>query len=132
MTFARVMVCRGMDEHGPLYATRAGVSTETFEEGWRMAWKITALTAFVTGEYDAHTMLFEPEGMTVSEPDPSAVGEARVPRERHGRCPFCARLTSWRDNPQRPFCSLACRLIDLGVWLDEGYVVPAEPPDDVR
>ena len=30
MTFARVMVCRGMDEHGPLYATRAGVSTETF------------------------------------------------------------------------------------------------------
>ena len=43
----------------------------------------------------------EPEGMMVSEPGPSAAGEA-------------------------------CRLIDLGVWLDEGYVVPGEPPDDVR
>ena len=32
MTFARVTVCQGVDEHGPLYATRAGVSTETFRE----------------------------------------------------------------------------------------------------
>ena len=32
----------------------------------------------------------------------------------------------------RPFCSLACRLIDLGVWLDECYRIPAEPgPDEV-
>jgi hypothetical protein len=97
-----------------------------------IAWKITALTAFATGEYDAHTMPCEPEGMMVSEPDPSAAGEAQVPRERRGRCPTCARPTSWRGNPQRPFCSFTCRLIDLGVWLDEGYVVPGEPPDDVR
>jgi uncharacterized protein len=68
----------------------------------------------------------------VSEPDPSALGEAGATRERRGLCPTCARLTSWRDNPQRPFCSLTCRLIDLGVWLDEGYVVPGESPDDVR
>jgi len=67
-----------------------------------------------------------------SEPDPSAAGEAEVPRERRGRCPTCASLTSWRDSPQRPFCSLTCRLIDLGVWLDEGYVVPGEAADDVR
>ena len=32
MTFAGVMVCQGVDEHGPLYATRPGVSTETFRE----------------------------------------------------------------------------------------------------
>jgi endogenous inhibitor of DNA gyrase (YacG/DUF329 family) len=36
----------------------------------------------------------------------------------------------------RPFCSLRCRLIDLGVWLDEGYRIeseerPAESPPDV-
>jgi endogenous inhibitor of DNA gyrase (YacG/DUF329 family) len=37
-------------------------------------------------------------------------------------------MTDWRDNPQRPFCSLTCRLIDLGRWLDERYRVP--PPDD--
>ena len=68
----------------------------------------------------------------VSEPDPSAAGEGEIPRPRRGRCPTCVRLTPWRDNPQRPFCSLTCRLIDLGVWPDEGYVVPGESPDDVR
>jgi endogenous inhibitor of DNA gyrase (YacG/DUF329 family) len=32
----------------------------------------------------------------------------------------------WKGNPNRPFCSLSCRLIDLGVWLDEGYRIPGE------
>jgi len=32
----------------------------------------------------------------------------------------------WKDNPNRPFCSLSCRLIDLGVWLDERYRIPGE------
>jgi endogenous inhibitor of DNA gyrase (YacG/DUF329 family) len=36
-------------------------------------------------------------------------------------CPTCRTRTTWDGNPQRPFCSLACRLIDLGVWLDERY-----------
>jgi uncharacterized protein len=69
----------------------------------------------------------EPEGMIVNEPEPS--GEPKV---RCGRCPTCGHATSWNANPQRPFCSLACRLIDLGVWLDEGYVMPGESPEDVR
>ena len=30
------------------------------------------------------------------------------------------------DNPHRPFCGLTCRLIDLGVWLDERYRVEGE------
>jgi endogenous inhibitor of DNA gyrase (YacG/DUF329 family) len=29
-------------------------------------------------------------------------------------------------NPHRPFCSLTCRLLDLGVWLDEGYRIAGE------
>lgn len=41
------------------------------------------------------------------------------------RCPACRRDVAWQDNPHRPFCSIACRLIDLGVWLDEGYRIPA-------
>jgi endogenous inhibitor of DNA gyrase (YacG/DUF329 family) len=53
-------------------------------------------------------------------------------RDRQARCPTCRRSTTWRNNPQRPFCSLSCRLIDLGVWLDEGYVVGADPLADVR
>jgi endogenous inhibitor of DNA gyrase (YacG/DUF329 family) len=32
--------------------------------------------------------------------------------------------------PHRPFCSLTCRLIDLGVWLDERYRIPEEKRDD--
>ncbi|MEK7839506.1 MAG: DNA gyrase inhibitor YacG [candidate division NC10 bacterium] len=33
----------------------------------------------------------------------------------------------WQGNPNRPFCSLSCRLIDLGVWLDERYRIAGEP-----
>ena len=43
---------------------------------------------------------------------------------RQTRCPHCGNPTTWRGNPSRPFCSLACRLIDLGVWLDERYRIP--------
>lgn len=55
--------------------------------------------------------------------------EARPsPSTRGLRCPTCGRETIWKDNPHRPFCSLSCRLVDLGVWLDEGYRLPAEEP----
>ena len=40
------------------------------------------------------------------------------------RCPACRREVLRRENPHRPFCSITCRLIDLGVWLDEGYRIP--------
>jgi endogenous inhibitor of DNA gyrase (YacG/DUF329 family) len=70
----------------------------------------------------------ESEGMTVSNPVPSAAGDT----PRRGRCPTCGRATLWIGNAQRPFCSLTCRLIDLGVWLDARYVVPGQQTDDVR
>ena len=44
----------------------------------------------------------------------------------HVTCPQCRMPTPWDGNPHRPFCSLSCRLIDLGVWLDERYRIPAE------
>lgn len=57
--------------------------------------------------------------------------EPRVSMRARGvHCPACGRETVWPGNPQRPFCSLTCRLIDLGVWLDEGYRAPAD--DDPR
>jgi endogenous inhibitor of DNA gyrase (YacG/DUF329 family) len=48
------------------------------------------------------------------------------------RCPRCGTVTNWQGNPDRPFCSSRCRLIDLGRWADETYRVPAEnvPPED--
>jgi len=44
-----------------------------------------------------------------------------APRGRGVTCPACGAETPWSGNPHRPFCSLTCRLIDLGVWLDERY-----------
>jgi endogenous inhibitor of DNA gyrase (YacG/DUF329 family) len=47
-------------------------------------------------------------------------------------CPSCRTRAAWDGNVHRPFCSLTCRLIDLGVWLDERYRIPAEPVPSQR
>ena len=61
----------------------------------------------------------------------SAVDEPDAPsRVRGVTCPTCRTKAAWYGNPQRPFCSLTCRLIDLGVWLDECYRIRAERRDD--
>ena len=39
------------------------------------------------------------------------------------RCPICKTLTDSRTNADFPFCSERCRLIDLGNWASEKYVV---------
>ena len=50
---------------------------------------------------------------------------------RSQSCPRCGGDVVWHANPNRPFCSLSCRLIDLGVWLDERYRLAGEPiPND--
>lgn len=36
---------------------------------------------------------------------------------------------SWEGNPNRPFCSERCQLIDLGNWADGQYTLPAEEMD---
>lgn len=38
------------------------------------------------------------------------------------RCPTCRKLVL-RDEPDFPFCSDRCRLIDLGKWASGGYVI---------
>jgi endogenous inhibitor of DNA gyrase (YacG/DUF329 family) len=50
---------------------------------------------------------------------------------RQVTCPTCQTRTAWQSNPQRPFCSLTCRLIDLGQWLDERYRIAPRSADDV-
>ncbi|NOZ24850.1 MAG: DNA gyrase inhibitor YacG [Nitrospirae bacterium] len=40
------------------------------------------------------------------------------------RCPICKALTTWEENPWRPFCSERCKLIDLGTWASEEYRIP--------
>jgi len=48
------------------------------------------------------------------------------------KCPICGKPTEWNDNPDRPFCSARCRLIDLGNWSGEEYHIsePATPAAD--
>lgn len=51
-------------------------------------------------------------------------------RARHA-CAICGREVPPRDgepkNASSPFCSPACKLIDLGRWLDGSYCVPGPP-----
>jgi len=47
-------------------------------------------------------------------------------------CPICRAPVTWDDNPDRPFCSERCRLIDLGGWVSERYRIPgADTPGGV-
>ena len=43
-------------------------------------------------------------------------------RVRSLRCPTC-RTIVLRTDPEFPFCTERCRLIDLGKWASGGYVV---------
>ncbi len=58
-----------------------------------------------------------------------------MPRKRVAslRCPTCRKLVL-RNDPEFPFCSERCRLIDLGKWASGGYVVssPIRDPEDVE
>jgi endogenous inhibitor of DNA gyrase (YacG/DUF329 family) len=44
------------------------------------------------------------------------------------KCPICKKPVEM-NNPERPFCSERCRLIDLGNWASEKYVIstPLKP-----
>jgi endogenous inhibitor of DNA gyrase (YacG/DUF329 family) len=45
------------------------------------------------------------------------------------KCPTCGKVTEWIDNPDRPFCSERCKLIDFGRWADEEFRVPGPPSE---
>jgi endogenous inhibitor of DNA gyrase (YacG/DUF329 family) len=46
------------------------------------------------------------------------------------KCPICKKMTTWEENPYRPFCSERCKLIDLGKWADEEYKVEGGKIDE--
>ena len=55
-----------------------------------------------------------------------------MPRKRSLslRCRTCRKI-GLRSDPEFPFCSERCRLIDLGKWASGGYVIstPLNDPD---
>ncbi|GAB4390108.1 MAG: DNA gyrase inhibitor YacG [Thermodesulfovibrionales bacterium] len=44
------------------------------------------------------------------------------------KCPVCKKLTTWEENPHRPFCSERCKMIDLGKWASEEYRIEGKEP----
>jgi len=58
-----------------------------------------------------------------------------APRKRllRLRCPTCKKLVL-RSDPEFPFCSERCRMIDLGKWASDGYVVstPVFDPGEIE
>lgn len=44
-------------------------------------------------------------------------------------CPICADDT---DPKYRPFCSRRCADVDLARWMNGGYAVPSEDPQDIE
>ena len=51
------------------------------------------------------------------------------------KCPRCGKDIDSTGNPFRPFCSERCKLVDLGNWASEKYVIstpvnPSSPEED--
>jgi endogenous inhibitor of DNA gyrase (YacG/DUF329 family) len=42
------------------------------------------------------------------------------------KCPNCRKEAPWVGNPDRPFCSERCKLIDLGAWANEEFRIAGE------
>jgi endogenous inhibitor of DNA gyrase (YacG/DUF329 family) len=48
-------------------------------------------------------------------------------------CPICKRALSRANTTQtHPFCSPRCKLVDLGNWLGDGYVIAGASLDQVE
>jgi len=46
-------------------------------------------------------------------------------------CPTCQKKSPWsQENPDRPFCSARCKLIDLGAWASESYSIPQQTSEE--
>lgn len=49
------------------------------------------------------------------------------------KCPTCGRRVAWSEASKfRPFCSERCKMIDLGAWASDRYVVPGGPPEEAE
>jgi endogenous inhibitor of DNA gyrase (YacG/DUF329 family) len=45
-------------------------------------------------------------------------------------CPICKNITTWEENPFRPFCSERCKLTDLGTWASEEYRIKGKQDEE--
>ena len=54
----------------------------------------------------------------------------RYPLHMRHRCPICKKPTDSDASPEFPFCSERCKLLDLGAWASEKYVISEPAMDD--
>jgi endogenous inhibitor of DNA gyrase (YacG/DUF329 family) len=47
------------------------------------------------------------------------------------KCPICKKEVAL-DDPHAPFCGERCRLIDLGNWASDKYVIPVPLTDETE
>jgi uncharacterized protein len=47
------------------------------------------------------------------------------------KCPICKKDVAF-DDPEMPFCSERCRIIDLGNWASEKYVISSPIQNDLE
>lgn len=48
------------------------------------------------------------------------------------RCPACKKEVPFAGNPYRPFCSRACKGLDLIRWASENYRIEGKNDEDDR
>jgi endogenous inhibitor of DNA gyrase (YacG/DUF329 family) len=58
------------------------------------------------------------------------MAEEKQEKKNTIRCPICKKEVAL-DDPNMPFCSDRCRIIDLGNWASEKYVIPAGTKEDI-
>ena len=46
------------------------------------------------------------------------------------KCPKCKKKFDYYQSEFRPFCSYRCKMIDLGKWLSEEYVISHKDQED--
>ena len=39
------------------------------------------------------------------------------------KCPNCSEYSEWENNKWKPFCSERCKMLDLGRWASEDYIL---------
>lgn len=48
------------------------------------------------------------------------------------RCPQCGNFSAYHsENAYRPFCGKRCKLIDLGAWANDAYVIAGPPLEEM-
>lgn len=56
--------------------------------------------------------------------DPKISDPKRPEPVEPGKTPRCPQCGKPRQKEFRPFCSVRCRDLDLGKWLNESYTIP--------